>query len=47
MNSSELFENIIKKRSFLCVGLDTEMEKIPSFLLKEKDPVFEFNKTDY
>ncbi len=44
MNSSELFANIVKKRSFLCVGLDTEIEKIPSFLLKEKDPVFEFNK---
>ena len=44
MNSSALFDNIVKKRSFLCVGLDTEAEKIPSFLLKEKDPVFEFNK---
>jgi len=44
MNHSELFENIVKKRSFLCVGLDSEIEKIPSFLLKEKDPVFEFNK---
>jgi orotidine-5'-phosphate decarboxylase len=44
MNHLELFENIVKKRSFLCVGLDSEIEKIPSFLLKEKDPVFEFNK---
>ena len=44
MNSSALFDNIVKKRSFLCVGLDTEVEKIPSFLLREKDPVFEFNK---
>jgi len=44
MNSSEIFDHIVKKRSFLCVGLDTEIEKIPSFLLKEKDPVFEFNK---
>jgi len=44
MNNSELFDNIVKKRSFLCVGLDTEIEKIPSFLLKEKDPVFEFNR---
>jgi orotidine-5'-phosphate decarboxylase len=44
MNSSALFDNIVKKRSFLCVGLDTEVEKIPSILLKEKDPVFEFNK---
>jgi orotidine-5'-phosphate decarboxylase len=44
MNSSGLFENIIKKRSFLCVGLDTEAEKIPSSLLRAKDPQFEFNK---
>jgi len=44
MNQKELFENIVKKRSFLCVGLDSEIEKIPSFLHKEKDPVFEFNK---
>ena len=44
MNNSELFANIVKKRSYLCVGLDTELEKIPSFLLKEKDPVFEFNR---
>ena len=44
MNYSELFENIIRKRSFLCVGLDSEIEKIPSFLLRKKDPVFEFNK---
>jgi orotidine-5'-phosphate decarboxylase len=44
MNNSELFDRIVKKRSFLCVGLDTELEKIPSFLLKENDPVFEFNK---
>jgi orotidine-5'-phosphate decarboxylase len=44
MNHAGLFENISRKRSFLCVGLDSEIEKIPSFLLKEKDPVFEFNK---
>jgi orotidine-5'-phosphate decarboxylase len=44
MNHTALFENIIKKRSFLCVGLDSEIEKIPSFLLTKKDPVFEFNK---
>jgi len=44
MNHDSLFEQIIKKHSFLCVGLDSEIEKIPSFLLKEKDPVFEFNK---
>lgn len=44
MDHSELFGNIVRKRSFLCVGLDSELEKIPSFLLKQKDPVFEFNK---
>ena len=44
MNHSQLFETIRKKRSFLCVGLDSEMDKIPSCLHKEKDPVFEFNK---
>jgi len=44
MDHSELFENIVRKRSFLCVGLDSEIDKIPSFLLKEKDPVFEFNR---
>jgi orotidine-5'-phosphate decarboxylase len=44
MDHSQLFKNITEKRSFLCVGLDSEIEKIPSFLLKAKDPVFEFNK---
>jgi orotidine-5'-phosphate decarboxylase len=44
MDHSKLFENIIKKHSFLCVGLDPEIEKIPSFLLKSEDPLFEFNK---
>ncbi len=44
MNKQTLFENILKKNSYLCVGLDTDLQKIPSFLLKEKDPIFEFNK---
>jgi len=44
MNHLELFDNIRRKHSFLCVGLDTEIDKIPAFLLKEKDPVFEFNR---
>lgn len=44
MDHNRLFENIVKKRSFLCVGLDSEIEKIPSFLLKGKNPIFEFNK---
>ncbi|MBK7131691.1 MAG: orotidine-5'-phosphate decarboxylase [Bacteroidales bacterium] len=44
MNHDSLFEQIVRKHSFLCVGLDSEIEKIPSFLHREKDPVFEFNK---
>ena len=44
MDQTGLFENIVKKRSFLCVGLDSEIDKIPAFLLKGKDPIFEFNK---
>ncbi len=44
MDHSALFKNIVKKKSYLCIGLDSELEKIPSFLLQEKDPVFEFNK---
>jgi len=44
MDYIALFQNIIKKRSFLCVGLDSEIDKIPAFLNKEKDPIFEFNK---
>jgi orotidine-5'-phosphate decarboxylase len=44
MNRAELFEQIRKKKSYLCVGLDTDLQKIPQHLLKESDPVFEFNK---
>jgi orotidine-5'-phosphate decarboxylase len=44
MDHKKLFENIVAKRSFLCVGLDSEIEKIPAFLHKMGDPVFEFNK---
>jgi orotidine-5'-phosphate decarboxylase len=44
MNSSQLFENIKKKESYLCVGLDTDLEKIPSYLRSLADPIFEFNK---
>ena len=44
MTKRELFDQIKKKESFLCVGLDTDIKKIPTHLLKEKDPVFEFNK---
>ncbi len=44
MNKQELVSLIKQKKSYLCVGLDTDVKKIPTFLLKEKDPVFEFNK---
>lgn len=44
MNRQQLFENIRKKKSFLCVGLDSEPGLIPAFLNSEEDPVFEFNK---
>ena len=44
MTRKELFENIKKKHSFLCVGLDTDLKKIPEHLLKEEDPIFAFNK---
>ena len=44
MTKAQLFDNIRKKGSYLCVGLDVDLGKIPKHLLKEKDPVFEFNK---
>ncbi|RHJ93631.1 orotidine-5'-phosphate decarboxylase [Parabacteroides bouchesdurhonensis] len=44
MNKQQLFENIKKKQSFLCVGLDTDIKKIPQHLLSEEDPIFVFNK---
>jgi orotidine-5'-phosphate decarboxylase len=44
MNKEQLFEQIREKRSFLCVGLDTDILKIPHFLKETSDPVFAFNK---
>lgn len=44
MKRKELVENIFRKGSFLCVGLDSDIKKIPSHLLTLEDPVFEFNK---
>ena len=44
MTRHELFSQIKKKQSYLCVGLDTDINKIPKHLLKHSDPVFEFNK---
>lgn len=44
MNAEELFRNIKRKKSFLCVGLDTDFKKIPKMLLHKEYPVFEYNK---
>ncbi len=44
MNRKELFGIIKKKKSFLCIGLDTDIDKIPQHLLEFDDPIFEFNK---
>ena len=44
MNRAELIKQIEGKKSFLCVGLDTDLTKIPKHLHSEDDPVFEFNK---
>lgn len=44
MNTEQLFENIKRKGSYLCVGLDTDIRKIPRYLLDATDPVFAFNK---
>jgi orotidine-5'-phosphate decarboxylase len=44
MNRNQLFEQIQKKNSYLCVGLDTDIAKIPTHLKNAADPIFEFNK---
>lgn len=44
MEYRTLVDNIRQKKSNLCIGLDTDLQKIPPFLRKEKDPVFAFNK---
>lgn len=44
MNRDQLFQLIRNKKSFLCIGLDTDIKKVPNHLLKFDDPVFEFNK---
>jgi len=44
MTRSELFEQIKRKASYLCVGLDTDITKIPKHLLTSEDPVYEFNR---
>lgn len=44
MNKQQLISQIHKKQSFLCIGLDVDLNKIPPHLLEEEDPVFSFNK---
>ena len=44
MNRQELVNQIKTKRSFLCVGLDTDIKKVPAHILNEEDPIFAFNK---
>lgn len=44
MNRQQLIQKIFAKKSFLCVGLDTDIRKIPQHLLNEEDPMFTFNK---
>ena len=44
MTTTELYKNIVNKKSFLCIGLDTDINLIPKHLLKFEDPIFEFNK---
>lgn len=45
MNKNELAGEIRRKMSYLCIGLDTDLNKIPAHLLKYEDPVFEFNRS--
>ena len=44
MERKQLIEQIFTKKSFLCVGLDTDLNKVPEFVLNEEDPIFSFNK---
>ncbi len=44
MNKEQIYKKIKEKRTFLCVGLDTDIKKIPEHLMLEEDPIFAFNK---
>lgn len=44
MNRKQLVDQIFSKQSFLCVGLDTDIKKVPECLLNNEDPIFDFNK---
>lgn len=45
MTREDIYGNILRKKSFLCVGLDTDIRKIPQHLLSEEDPIFSFNRS--
>ena len=45
MTTENLIKQIRQKKSFLCIGLDVDLNKIPSHLLAEEDPIFSFNKS--
>ncbi|MEO1011735.1 MAG: orotidine-5'-phosphate decarboxylase [Bacteroidota bacterium] len=45
MTTQQLIDQIRLKKSFLCIGLDTDLEKIPKHLLEREDPIFEFNRS--
>ncbi len=44
MNRAEIYDYIRRRQSYLCIGLDTDLSRIPKYLLEEDDPIFEFNK---
>jgi orotidine-5'-phosphate decarboxylase len=44
MTSAEIFDQIVDKKSFLCVGLDSDIQKLPKHILRTDDPIFNFNK---
>jgi orotidine-5'-phosphate decarboxylase len=44
MTQNDLFQKILEKKSYLCIGLDTDLDKIPKHLLETEDPIFAFNK---
>lgn len=44
MSGNELYESILKKKSYLCVGLDTDVRRLPSIVRREPDPVAAFNR---
>ena len=44
MTTQQLVEQIYLKKSFLCIGLDTDLDKIPQYLLEEEEPIYDFNK---